>query len=302
MTGFPNRDVCSLQVILTEDTSIFKDYGQNPCRLNAAIYENIKLVVDLYEGDKFVEEVHSDYVVWEETSRTDYGYTATMSEVRCLSEAQTLRKISENTSEDLNRIWTQNKYQSCFEASNDGKTFDGSQPYEILNSSGVSQLVFQGSGSFHFQLRVVGNHLSFCELTSQFSVQVTDREGKNFLSQIASVAVVTLISTVLLYLNFAKYTKRTLNIHQEDEQEQQRLQELKSLFTTFQQGDDAGVTHRRSTGHSVRRFTGTAMLMTNRLPEECLAETAKTFSEPIAESTEPSHTSLRSRKSLHTDN
>ena len=68
---------------------------------------------------------------------------------------------------------------------------------------------------------------SFCELTSQFSVQVTDREGKNFLSQIASVAVVTLISTVLLYLNFAKYTKRTLNIHQEDEQEQQRLQELK---------------------------------------------------------------------------
>ena len=51
------------------------------------------------------------------------------------------------------------KYQSCFEASDDGKTFDGSQPYEILNSSGVSQLVFQGSGSFHFQLRVVGNHL-----------------------------------------------------------------------------------------------------------------------------------------------
>ncbi|RMX37396.1 hypothetical protein pdam_00013816, partial [Pocillopora damicornis] len=203
------------------------DYGQNPCRLNAAIYENIKLVVDLYEGDKFVEEVRTDYVVWEETGRTDYGYTATMSEVRCLSEAQTLRKLSENTSEDLNRIWTQNKYQSCFEASNDGKTFDGSQPYEILNSSGVSQLVFQGSGSFHFQLRVVGNHLSFCELTSQFSVQVTDREGKNFLSQIASVAVVTLISTVLLYLNFAKYTKRTLNIHQEDEQEQQRLQELK---------------------------------------------------------------------------
>ncbi|XP_066025981.1 cation channel sperm-associated auxiliary subunit epsilon-like isoform X2 [Pocillopora verrucosa] len=278
------------------------DYGQNPCRLNAAIYGNIRLVVDLYEGDKFVEEVRSDYVVWEETGRTDYGYTATMSEVRCLSEAQTLRKLSENTSEDLNRIWTQNKYQSCFEVSNDGKTFHGSQPYEILNSSGVSQLVFQGSGSFHFQLRVVGNHLSFCELTSRFSVQVTDREGKNFLSQIASVAVVTLISTVLLYLNFAKYTKRTLNRHQADEQEQQRLQELKSLFTTFQQEDGAGVTHRRSTSHSVRRFTGTAMLMTNRLPEECLAETAKTFAEPIAESTEPSHTSLRSRKSLHTDN
>ncbi|XP_022777503.1 cation channel sperm-associated protein subunit epsilon-like [Stylophora pistillata] len=203
------------------------DYGQNLCRLYAAIYGNIKLVVDLYEGDKFVEEVHTDYIVWEETGRTDYGYTATMSEARCLSEAQTLRKLAENTSKGFNRIGTQNKYQSCFEASNDGKTFDESQPYEILNSTGVSQLVFQGSGNFHFQLRVVGNHLSFCELTTWFSVQVTEREGKDFLSQIVSVAVVTLISTVLLYLSFAKYTKQTLDRHQEDQQEQQRLMELK---------------------------------------------------------------------------
>ena len=37
---------------------------------------------DRYEGNRFVEEVHTDYVVWEETGRTEYGYTATMSEVR----------------------------------------------------------------------------------------------------------------------------------------------------------------------------------------------------------------------------
>ena len=29
-----------------------------------------------------MEEVQTDYVVWEETGRTEYGYTATMSEVR----------------------------------------------------------------------------------------------------------------------------------------------------------------------------------------------------------------------------
>ena len=39
---------------------------------------------DRYEGDKVVKEVRSDYVVWEETGRTDYGYTATMSEVRIM--------------------------------------------------------------------------------------------------------------------------------------------------------------------------------------------------------------------------
>lgn len=213
-----------------------------------------------------------------------------------------MRKLAENTSKGFNRIGTQNKYQSCFEASNDGKTFDESQPYEILNSTGVSQLVFQGSGNFHFQLRVVGNHLSFCELTTWFSVQVTEREGKDFLSQIVSVAVVTLISTVLLYLSFAKYTKQTLDRHQEDQQEQQRLMELKSLFSSNQPGDNPEMARRRSNGHNVRRFSGTTMLMTNQLPEECLTEAAKTQPELTLESTEPSHTSLRSRKSLHTSN
>ena len=35
-----------------------------------------------YEKDRFVQEVHTDYVVWEETGRADYRYTATMTEVR----------------------------------------------------------------------------------------------------------------------------------------------------------------------------------------------------------------------------
>ncbi|KAJ7365470.1 hypothetical protein OS493_005578 [Desmophyllum pertusum] len=272
--------------------------GQHSCRLSGVISAGFKLVVDLYEGDRFVQEVHTDYVVWEETGRTDYGYTATISEARCLSEAQSWKKLAGNNSEDLSNIWTQNNYQNCFESSNDGKAFDGSQPYEILNSTGISQLVFQGSGTFQFQLRVVGTHLSFGELTTRFSVDVTGSEAKDFLPQLVSVAVVTLGSTVLLYISFAYYTKRTLNIHLEDEEEQQRLQELKSLFSSVKQGvDDAGLSHRRSTstGHNVRRFTGTAMLMTNQLPEEIRADAVA-----ILESPATSHASLRSRKSSHT--
>lgn len=45
----------------------------------------------------------------------------------------------------------------------------------------------------------------------------------------------------------------------------------RSLFSSYQQGaDDEGQAQGRSTGHNVRRFTGTAMLMTNQLPEESL--------------------------------
>ena len=39
-----------------------------------------------YEKDRFVQEVHTDYVVLEETGRTDYRYTATMTEVRARDE------------------------------------------------------------------------------------------------------------------------------------------------------------------------------------------------------------------------
>ncbi|CAH3147805.1 unnamed protein product [Porites lobata] len=227
-----------------------------------------------YEKDRFVQEVHTDYVVWEETGRADYRYTATMTEAGCLKEAQSWRRMTTNTSGETTNLWTQNNYQSCFEPAPSDNSFDGSQPYEILNSSGISQLVFLGSGLFRFLLGVVGAHLSFCELSTRFSVEVTSTdEAKEFLPQLVSILVVTLSSTVLLYISFAHYTKKTLHRHQEDEEEQQRLQELKSLFSSYQQGaDDEGQAHRRSTGHNVRRFTGTAMLMTNRLPEECLVE------------------------------
>ena len=72
----------------------------------------------------------------------------------------------------------------------------------------------------------------------------------------------------------------------------------RSLFSSFQQGtDDAGLAHRRSTNHNVRRFTGTAMLMSDKIPAECFSEISA-----LVESREPSNASLRSRKSSHTSN
>jgi len=86
------------------------------CHLSGTTsHTNFKLVVDLYEEDGFVQEIHTDYVVWEETGRTDYGYTATMSKAGCLSEAQTWSKLAGNNSGDLSSIWTQNvDYFPCY--------------------------------------------------------------------------------------------------------------------------------------------------------------------------------------------
>jgi len=269
--------------------------GAVPCHLTAAMDENFKLIVDLYEGGRFVQEVHDDYIVQEETGRIDFGYIATMSEVGCLQEAQRWAKMAINISGDLMAAWTQSNYRSCFmpDVTQNDRSFDGNLPYEILNSTGLSQLLFKGLGVFHFQLRIVATHLSFCELSTHFSVDVTESKGKDYLPQLVSIIVVTLGSALLLYLSYAHYTKQTLERHQENEEEQQRLQELKSLFSSFKEGFDTVVqTHPLSTVNTVRRFTGTAMLMKNQIPEEFLHFNSSTFEGP-------SNVPLQSKKSSH---
>lgn len=75
---------------------------------------------------------------------------------------------------------------------------------------------------------------SFCELTTRFSLDVSDyHEEKHYFPLLMSVVVVTLCSTVLLYINFKHYTKKTLTRHMESEAHHRRLQELKYviLFT-----------------------------------------------------------------------
>lgn len=75
---------------------------------------------------------------------------------------------------------------------------------------------------------------SFCELTTRFSLDVSDyHEEKHYFPLLMSVVVVTLCSTVLLYISFKHYTKKTLTRHMESEAHHHRLQELKYviLFT-----------------------------------------------------------------------
>ena len=52
-------------------------------------------------------------------------------------------------------------YRSCFmpDVTQNDRSFDGNLQYEILNSTGLSQLLFKGLGLFHFQLRIVATHL-----------------------------------------------------------------------------------------------------------------------------------------------
>lgn len=72
----------------------------------------------------------------------------------------------------------------------------------------------------------------------------------------------------------------------------------RGLFTALQQGEgDTGLRRPTYTGHNVLRFSGTAMLMCNKLPEECLADYENMLMSPRT-----SKDSLRSTKSMGDNN
>jgi len=75
---------------------------------------------------------------------------------------------------------------------------------------------------------------SFCELTTRFSLDVSDyHEEKHYFPLLMSVVVVTLCSTVLLYISFKHYTKKTLTRQMESEAHHRRLQELKYVILVY---------------------------------------------------------------------
>ena len=72
----------------------------------------------------------------------------------------------------------------------------------------------------------------------------------------------------------------------------------RQLFASYQKGQEAtvGLSSRRHTGHNVRRFTGTALIMSNQLPEE-----EQRDPDTILETAEPaSNTSLTPGTSFNT--
>ena len=66
----------------------------------------------------------------------------------------------------------------------------------------------------------------------------------------------------------------------------------RNLFSSFKEGFDTVVrTHPLSTVNTVRRFTGTAMLMKNQIPEEFLHFNSSTFEGPSSVSLQPKKSS-----------
>eukprot|EP00698_Gefionella_okellyi_P021866 TRINITY_DN7164_c0_g1_i2.p1 TRINITY_DN7164_c0_g1~~TRINITY_DN7164_c0_g1_i2.p1 ORF type:complete len:942 (+),score=182.39 TRINITY_DN7164_c0_g1_i2:360-2828(+) len=126
---------------------------------------------NVYDSGVLTKALTGNFVIRELNNRTDFTFNATAAAAGCLRAPQTWSAVLRNNS-NPDMAWTISTYSSCFVAPAIPYT---DVEYEILNSTGVNALVWQGNdrdGLYLFRAYVVDPQFSYCTLTAYFALDV----------------------------------------------------------------------------------------------------------------------------------
>ncbi|XP_070538602.1 cation channel sperm-associated auxiliary subunit delta-like isoform X2 [Ptychodera flava] len=184
------------------------DWG---CPIQVYYADSLLLIVDLYHGNDFIEEVQVDFVVHEEFNHTDFSYRLSATAAGCIGTPQDWASMLINSS-DTSHAWTRENYEHCFSdnrAATAGPALPG-QTYEIINSSNRNSLRWKHNGYYIYTLTVLNPDYSFCHLQTQFAVHVhgvlPDTTYGHYTLPLTSVGLC--LSVVLAYVIFEKLLKK----------------------------------------------------------------------------------------------
>jgi hypothetical protein len=157
-------------------------------------------IVDLYDGDTFVEEVTANYVVYEVTGRSDFTYNATVKQVGCQSRPVSWSEIDNKGLSEWE--WSPEYMRDCFESNSEEPVMNGNLEYEVMNSSGISYIKFPVDGNeglFYFKIQIVDPEYSYCTLRGRFALQVYGAPLSNlWIVLIVMICCVVIIAGLLL--------------------------------------------------------------------------------------------------------
>ncbi|XP_044530914.1 cation channel sperm-associated protein subunit epsilon [Gracilinanus agilis] len=183
----------------TEDKRVLYDALKNGCPMKINMRSSFHPTILLYDADVFVEEVTTNFIMWEIYGRKDFTYNLTMEESGCVNEAQTWdAMLDKNRHLPLEEVWGPQNYKDCFTYSV-GKPGDLSQPYEILNMSNKNFVVFNNPhlGIYVFEIKILDPNYSFCDLRALFAVETFGETPKT------DTVVVALFLGILIFVFFA---------------------------------------------------------------------------------------------------
>ncbi|XP_010215059.1 PREDICTED: uncharacterized protein C1orf101 homolog [Tinamus guttatus] len=187
------------------------DWNKYGCLMELHYEQYFQPIISLYDGDKYVRRVETNFILWEMEGRTDYGYTSSMKEEGCLYKAQSwpmMLNASQNST--LDEIWGPQN-------STDEGLYE---QYQILNMTSRNSIVWSTShsGIYVFRVRIIDPNYSFCDLKAFFAVRTYGIIERSDISSVLLYSfLIICIFGVFLILSYFRYTKIFQELKRADE-------------------------------------------------------------------------------------
>ncbi|KNC48903.1 uncharacterized protein AMSG_04647 [Thecamonas trahens ATCC 50062] len=173
-------------------------------------------VLELYDGDEFVESVPGEFIIREVNGRKDWGYAAKVSDAGCNAPPRTWSQARAQFPERApSEAWLPQDHVKCFDPARAGGpgSVSSSEPYQIFDSS-FNGIRFTGElgGMFVFEVRVVEPAYSYCNLTAQFGADVFGEPLPSWapLTIVFSIVGLSLVILIASYFFYSAHLKRTV--------------------------------------------------------------------------------------------
>ncbi|KAI0236110.1 Cation channel sperm-associated protein subunit epsilon [Lamellibrachia satsuma] len=208
--GIYRQDYWDAEKVLS-DITVPYDFGNLGCPISLRNTDVFIPDIWLYDFEMEVKPVEANLILWEEHSRKDYEYNNTMYEVLCWRKAQTWKSMLQQFAAGtyLGYVWGPENYESCFDRA-DGLSNkeELSRPYEIINRTGGVGITIpiKYYAVFVFNVKVLDPDYSFCPLTTQFAVVVSNQEHARFLVALTMLGITIIlisfcIGTYIYFMN-----------------------------------------------------------------------------------------------------
>ncbi|XP_071779747.2 cation channel sperm-associated auxiliary subunit delta-like [Centroberyx gerrardi] len=160
-------------------------------------------LLELWDGDTFVERVKADFVMFEIQGKQDYQYLQTAEQAKCISQPQNwISQLAQQLHPDPHTAWSIYNYRSCRDSVGPPLSYP-SVPYQVLNLKRSNKIIFPyRNGMYIFKAIVVDPSYSLCELTTTFSVFVSGALPERPLPQGILIGTLLAVFTLLLLLSF----------------------------------------------------------------------------------------------------
>uniref|UniRef100_A0A6I8PGE1 Cation channel sperm-associated auxiliary subunit delta n=1 Tax=Ornithorhynchus anatinus TaxID=9258 RepID=A0A6I8PGE1_ORNAN len=186
-----------------QDLVFMYNYTQMGCP--ALVYYNFPWLpqLELWHGQNFLGHITSEFVMLEVNGIFDYTYLLSVKEAKCESQPQNWTSIMKSSRHKTPFSWNRENYITCYQKNSKAPLKWLELRYEVLGGSTSNRVIFaKRNGYYIFSVSVVDPNISYCNLSTVFSVYVY---GALPHSAIPAVPVAAILSLILLFSLYVTY-------------------------------------------------------------------------------------------------